>query len=96
MTFKTESIQHQASPEQQTWVEQELAEQEQRYAAIEREMEALEPTRRKWYREFFDRLTSLGFNQDGDNKVRIAPKDLPAQPEGKKDQVVWKWGIDGE
>ncbi len=96
MPFKTKSIEHEISPEEQAWLEQEIAEQEDRFAAIAREMEALEPRRRKWYQEFFDRITALGFNADGDNKVRIAAADLPVQPEGRKDQVVWKHGVDGD
>ncbi len=96
MTFKTKSIEHESSPEEQAWLKEEIAEQEQRFAAIAQAMEALEPRRRKWYREFFDRIGSLGFNADGDNKVRIAQADLPVRPEGKKDQVVWKYGVDGD
>ncbi len=94
MPWKTESIEHETSPEQRAWLQEETAEQEERFAAIAAEMEALEPERRKWYQAFFDRISTLGFNADGDNKVPIAPKDLPVKPAGRKDQVVWKHGID--
>ena len=50
----------------------------------------------KWYQEFFDRLQSIGFNQDGDLKVKIAPEDLPVQPEGRTNQVIFKYGVEEE
>lgn len=96
MAWKTQSIEHEAGPEERAWLKEEIAEQEERFAAIAREMEALEPRRRKWYQEFFDRISALGFNADGDNKVRIAQADLPVRPAGRKDQVVWKHGVDGD
>ena len=61
-----------------------------------KEMEDLAPTREKWYQEFFDRITNIGFNTDGDDKMKIDPADLPVKPEGRKDKVTWKYGVDGE
>ncbi len=96
MTFKTQSIEHPASPETQAWLDEEIAEQEERFNAIASHVDSLEPRRRQWYREFFDRINTLGFNADGDSKIPIALEDLPVQPEGRKDQVVWKHGADGD
>ena len=79
-----------------TALREEIAEQEERFAKIEQAMEDLKPKRAKWYREFFDRITRLGFNVDGDQKVVIARDQLPIQPEGREDRVVWKYGVDGE
>ena len=59
-------------------------------------MEKLDPEREKWYQEFFDRLTSIGFNQDGDLKVKIAPEDLPVKAAGRTNQVIFKYGVDDE
>jgi hypothetical protein len=59
-------------------------------------MEDLAPMREKWYQEFFDRITTTGFNDDGDMKVVIKSEDLPVKAEGRRDQVVWKYGIDEE
>ena len=56
----------------------------------------LDPKREKWYQEFFDRITTLGFNQDGDLKVKIEPRDLPVKPAGRTNQVIFKYGTDGE
>ena len=96
MTFKNLFIQHERSPVEEEWVREEIAEQEQRFAKIARQMHELAPTRTKWYEEFFDRISLRGFNADGDQKVKIKREDLPVQPEGREDRVLWKYGVDGE
>ena len=96
MTFKNLFIEHDLSPEVKAWLEEEIAEQEARFQVIEKEMQDLAPTREKWYQEFFDRITTTGFNLDGDEKMQISSSDLPVKPEGLVDQVVWKYGVDGE
>jgi hypothetical protein len=94
MTFKHLYIEHEKSPDVEAWIEEERAEQEARFDTIVRAMEALGPKREQWYQEFFDRITTLGFNQDGDQKVKIAPAELPVQPPGRPDRVIWKYGTD--
>ena len=96
MSFKDLFIEHDLSPEVQEWIKQEIAEQEARFSLIETEMEDLAPTREKWYQDFFDRITTNGFNVDGDDKVVQSKADLPVKPEGRVDRVVWKYGTDGE
>ena len=96
MSFKDTFISHDRSPEVTAWIEEERVEQEERFAAIVKEMDALEPKREKWYQEFFDRITAIGFNEDGDMKVKIAPRDLPVKPEGRTNQVIFKYGVDEE
>ena len=96
MTFKNLFIEHELSPEVEAWIKQEVAEQEERYRAVSGEMEDLAPMREKSYQEFFDRITTTGFNDDGDMKVVIKSEDLPVKAEGRRDQVVWKYGIDEE
>ena len=96
MTFKNLFIEHELSPEVEAWIKQEVAEQEERYRAVSGDMEDLAPMREKWYQEFFDRITTTGFNDDGDTKVVIKSEDLPVRAEGRRDQVVWKYGIDEE
>ena len=96
MSFKNTFIRHDRSAEVEAWIEEERAEQEERYATIVKQMDELDPKRERWYQEFFDRLTTLGFNQDGDLKVKIAPRDLPVKPEGRTNQVIFKYGVDGE
>ena len=59
-------------------------------------MEALAPTREKWYQEFFDRIRTNGFNLDGDDKMPIPDADLPVKTADRKDQVVWKYGVDSD
>ena len=68
----------------------------ERFAKLEKTMEDLAPTREQWYQEFFDRITTIGFNVDGDDKMKISPADLPVKPAGRVDRVVWKHGVDSE
>jgi len=96
MSFKNTFIRHERSPEVADWIEEERVEQEERFATIVRAMEELDPKREQWYQEFLDRITTLGFNQDGDLKVKIAPRDLPVKPAGRANQVIFKYGVDGE
>jgi len=96
MTFKNLFIEHERSAEVEEWIKEEAQEQEERYQKVAQQMEDLAPKREKWYQEFFDRLTRNGFNEDGDMKVPIKPENLPVKPEGRKDQVIWKYGVDRE
>ena len=38
------------------------------------EMDDLAPTREQWYQEFFDRISTIGFNMDADDKM-VIPKE---------------------
>ena len=96
MSFKNLFIEHQRSAEEQAWIDEEIAEQEARFSKIEKEMQDLAPQRDTWYHEFLDRVSTIGFNMDGDDKVVIKPEDLPVKPEGRRDRVVWKHGADGD
>ena len=93
MTFKNLFIEHERSPEEEAWIEEEIVEQEERFSKIVKTMEDLEPIRAEWYGQFFDRISTIGFNVDGDDKMVIPRDQLPVKPEGKKDQVVWKYGV---
>jgi hypothetical protein len=96
MSFKNLFIAHERSPAEEAWLEEEINEQEERFTKIEQSMVDLKPIRAKWYQEFFDRISTIGFNVDGDEK-RVIPRDqLPVQPEGREDCVVWKYGVDEE
>jgi len=96
MSFKDTFIEHELPPEVQAWVKGEIEAQEARYAKIEQEMKDLAPKREQWYQEFFDRITTIGYNMDGDDKMQIDLKDLPVKPAGCEDQVVWKYGVDSD
>lgn len=96
MTFKNLFIKHERSAQEQAWLEEEIVEQEERFSLLEQSMVDIKPQRAKWYKEFFDRITTIGFNVDGDEKVLISRDQLPVQPEGRDDRVVWKFGVDGE
>jgi hypothetical protein len=96
MTFKNLFIEHDRSPEEEAWLNEEIAEQEDRFADIEKAMEDLAPIRAEWYAEFYDRISTIGFNVDGDEKMVIPRDQLPVQPGGTPDRVVWKYGVDEE
>jgi len=96
MTFKNLYIKHDRTANEEAWLQEEIAEQEQRFTEIEKTMEDLKPLRAKWYQEFFDRISTIGFNVDGDDKMVIPRDQLPVQPEGRDDRVVWKYGVDEE
>ena len=96
MSFKNLFIEHERGPQEEAWLKEEIAEQEDRFEQITQEMKDLEPIRAQWYAEFFDRISTLGFNVDGDDKLVIPSEQLPLRPEGREDRVVWKYGVDGE
>ena len=96
MTFKNLFIKHERSAEEEAWLKEEVVEQEERFKIIEQAMEDIKPKRARWYREFFDRITTMGFNTDGDERTVIPRDQLPVQPDDREDRVVWKYGVDGE
>jgi hypothetical protein len=92
MTFMHTKVDYEKAPEVDAWMKEETAEQEVRYAKIDGEMDALKEKRAVWYEEFFHRIETKGFNTDGDMRTKIKPEDIPVKPEGRKDQVIWKYG----
>ncbi|MDH3621809.1 MAG: hypothetical protein OER91_13010 [Gammaproteobacteria bacterium] len=86
MGFLNTRIERELPDEVKKWLEEEIKEQDERYAKIVQEMKDLDPTRDQWYEEFLERLTTLGFNQDGDQRVKLQDEDLPVKPDG--DHVV--------
>jgi hypothetical protein len=88
MPFLTDEIEHELSNEVKRWLEEEIREQDERYAKIVAEMKALDPTRDQWYEEFFERLKKYGFNEDGDIRVKIPDEELPVKPD-RKHTVVY-------
>ena len=86
MGFLNTRIERELPDEVKKWLEEEIKEQDERYARIVQEMKDLDPTRDQWYEEFFERLKKYGFNQDGDQRVKIADEQLPVKPD--RDHVV--------
>lgn len=82
MGFLYTKIDYEKSAEVQAWIKQETAEQQARYGKIVDEMEALSEQREVWYQEFLQRIQDIGFNADGDQRVKIAPEDIPLRPDG--------------
>ena len=86
MGFLNTKIERELPEEVLKWLEEEIKEQDERYAKIVQEMKDIDPTREQWYEEFFERLKKYGFNQDGDQRVKIQDEQLPARPD--RDHVV--------
>lgn len=95
MTFRNLHIEHDRDPEVDEWIDEETREQEQRFTTIAQQMDDLKPKRLKWYQQFFDRIQTIGYNADADDKVQIASADIPLQAD-REDQVVWKYGVDSD
>jgi hypothetical protein len=81
MGFLNTRIERELPEEVLKWLKEEIAEQDERYQKIVQEMKDLDPTRDQWYEEFFERLKKYGFNQDGDQRVKIADESLPSKPD---------------
>lgn len=86
MSFLNTRIERELPAEVVKWLEEEIKEQDERYQKIVEEMKALDPTRDRWYEEFFERLQKYGFNADGDQRVKISDDQLPVKPDS--DHVV--------
>jgi hypothetical protein len=96
MTFMNTFIEHDRTAEEEKWVKDEAAVQEALYAKIDQEINHdLAEKRAGWYEEFFHRITTKGFSEDGDLRRKIKPEDIPVKP-NRPDVAVWKYGIDGE
>lgn len=86
MTFRNTKIERKLPAEVRKWLDEEIKEQDVRYAKIVAEMKALDTARDQWYEEFFERLKKYGFNADGDERMKLADDELPVKP--KRDHVV--------
>lgn len=76
------------SAEVQAWLDREVAEQERRYRKIVREMDALDPRRKRWIREFYRRIQTRGFNVHADLRRKVGPEEIPPLPKDRM-RVVW-------
>ena len=81
MGFLNTRIERELPDEVKKWLEEEIKEQDERYAKIVQEMKDLDPTRDQWYEEFLERIQKYGFNEDGDRRVKIPEEQLPAKPD---------------
>ena len=61
MSFLNTRIDHNRSKESAEWLEEEIAEQLERYKKIVSDMDAASEKREQWYQEFFDRIQNQGF-----------------------------------
>lgn len=82
MSFKDTYIEYERSAEASKWLAEEIAEQQARYEKIVADMEAINEQREQWYAEFLERIQTVGFNEDGDRRVKIKSDDIPVRPDG--------------
>lgn len=71
------------APQVRKWIDEEIAEQLARYQKIVEEMEAIEPERERWIREFLERIQTRGYNMHADMLRQIAPEEIPKRPDRK-------------
>lgn len=88
MKKKAKSAGPRRSREVQAWLDREVTEQERRYRRIVRAMDALDPRRRRWIRDFYDRIQTRGYCVHADIRRPIRPEEIPPLPKGKI-RVVW-------
>jgi len=81
MTKRVQDEAPQRSKEIQSWLDENIAEQIKRYQAIVKEMDDLEPERAQWYREFLEIIQTKGFHVTGDITRKIAPEEIPEEPD---------------
>ena len=86
MGFLNTKIERELPDEVKKWLEEEIKEQDERYAQIVQAMKDLDPTRDQWYEEFFERLKKYGFNEDGDRRRKLDDAEIPVKPD--RDHVV--------
>ncbi len=71
------------------WIESQSAQQARHYRRISREMDRLEPDRRRWVKEFFARITGpRGFSVHAGTRRTIPKQDIPKRPR-RPWRVVW-------
>ena len=69
------------SEEVEKWLAEEVVEQSRRYEKIAQKMNIdLAEQREVWIREFYDRITTTGFNVHADMKKIIKKEELFAKP----------------
>jgi len=68
--------------EVQAWIDQEVAEQLERYAGIAQAMNIdIAEQREEWIAAFYERITTTGFNWHADNKKIIKKEELFMKPD---------------
>jgi hypothetical protein len=70
------------SDDVQAWIDTEISEQNERYAKIAQAMNVeLAEEREVWIQEFYQRITTTGFNWHADNKKIIKKEELFQKPD---------------
>lgn len=83
MSKRVQDVKPVRTKESAAWFEENVAEQEVRYAAIVKEQDELGPQRERWVEEFLRIIQTKGFNVTGDTRRVIKPEEIAKKPKGK-------------
>jgi len=83
MAKRVQDVKPARSKEAAGWVQENVAEQKARYAAIVKEQDELGPQREQWVAEFLHIIQTKGFNVNGDQRRVIKPGEIAKKPKGK-------------
>lgn len=89
MAKRVQDVKPARKKDAQAWMDENIAEQEKRYAEIVAEMDGIDEQREQWYAEFLQRVATSGWNTHAAEKRVVKAKDLPRKPKGHRNRVVW-------
>lgn len=76
--------------ESESWLADEIADQQRRYDAIVAEQESITPQREVWYSNFLEIIQTRGYYVTGDQRRLIPKTEIPEKPDRPDAmRVVW-------
>ncbi len=76
--------------EAEAWLQEEIADQQRRYASIVAEQAANTAQREIWYSQFLEIIQTRGFYVTGDVRRLVSKEELPPKPDRPDAmRVVW-------
>jgi hypothetical protein len=76
--------------EAEAWLQEEIADQQRRYAGIVAEQAANTAQREIWYSQFLEIIQTRGFYVTGDVRRLVSKEELPPKPDRPDAmRVVW-------
>jgi len=76
--------------EAEAWLQEEISDQQRRYAGIVAEQEGNNAQREIWYAQFLEIIQTRGFYVTGDVRRLVSKEELPQKPDRPDAmRVVW-------
>jgi hypothetical protein len=76
--------------EAEAWLQEEISDQQRRYAGIVAEQEGNNAQRESWYAQFLEIIQTRGFYVTGDVRRLVSKEELPPKPDRPDAmRVVW-------